>query len=263
MKANDKPLILVTNDDGFDAKGIESLIEVSREFGEIVVIAPDVSRSGMSHALTIKEPLRITKISENDNLTVYSTNGTPVDCVKLALNQILPKYPDLILSGINHGSNASISVIYSGTMGAVTEGCIYGISSIGFSILDYSKNADFTASKIYARHIIKNVLKNGLKSGTCLNVNIPKGLPHELKGIKVCRQTKGMWKEEFDKRKDPHGCEYYWLTGHFVNLEENIEDTDEWALSNKYVSIVPTIVDFTDYNSIKNFKNWENEILIK
>ncbi|OFX26278.1 MAG: 5'/3'-nucleotidase SurE [Bacteroidetes bacterium GWA2_31_9] len=263
MKTNNKPLILVTNDDGFDAKGIESLIEVSREFGEIVVIAPDVSRSGMSHAITIKEPLRITNISENDNLTIYSTNGTPVDCVKLAINQILPKLPDLILSGINHGSNASISVIYSGTMGAVMEGCIYGIPSIGFSILDYSKNADFTASKIYARHIIRNVLKNGINKGTCLNVNIPKGLPHELKGIKVCRQTKGMWKEEFDKRTDPHKCDYFWLTGYFENLEPENDDTDEWALANKYVSIVPTIIDFTDYVAVKSLKNLENEILVK
>ena len=259
MKANNKPLILVTNDDGFDAKGIESLIEVSREFGEIVVIAPDISRSGMSHAITIKEPLRISRISENDNLTIYSTNGSPVDCIKLAINQVLPKLPDLILSGINHGSNSSISVIYSGTMGAVMEGCIYGIPSIGFSILDYDKNADFTASKIYARYIIRNVLNSGLNKGTCLNVNIPKGLSHELKGIKVCSQAKGMWKAAFDKRTDPHHCEYYWLTGSFINLEPENDATDEWALSNKYVSIVPTIVDFTDYNSVNLLKNLEND----
>lgn len=251
-----KPLILITNDDGYYSSGINALIQVGLCFGEVVVVAPDESRSGMSHAITIKEPLRINLIKTEKNLTIYSTNGTPVDCVKLAINQILKRKPDLLLSGINHGSNASVSILYSGTMGAVMEGCINGITSIGFSITDYNKNPDFEASIFYAKKIIDKVIEKSITNGSCLNVNIPVGTLEEIKGIKICRQTKGLWKEEFDKRTDPHKSDYYWLTGFFENHEPNDNNTDEWALNNKYISIVPAKIDLTDYNEIENLKKW-------
>jgi 5'-nucleotidase len=249
-----RPTIFVTNDDGISAPGIQALIEAAQTFGNVLVIAPDGSRSGMSHAITIKDPLRIYKICDEPGLIKYVSNGTPVDCIKLGLNQIFKTKPDLILSGINHGSNASVSILYSGTMGAVVEGCIYNIDSIGFSITNHEKNADFTASKIYAHKIIDYVLKNGLTKGTCLNVNIPIGKPDEIKGIKICRQNKGFWKEEFDKRSDPNNQDYYWLTGSFENTEPESTDTDEFALKNKYVSVVPALIDMTAYCEIANLK---------
>lgn len=249
-------LILVTNDDGVEAKGLKSLVEIVREFGKVVVVAPEESQSGMSHAITTKFPLRVRTVKEEKGLEIYSCSGTPVDCVKLALHQLLDRKPDMLVSGINHGSNASVSIVYSGTMAAAIEGSINKINSIGFSLVDYSANADFDAAGIYVRRIVGKVFMNGMWNGTCLNVNIPAGKENELKGIKVCRQTDGYWQEEFEKRIDPNNREYYWLTGYFSNSEPLADDTDEWALKNKFVSVVPIQTDFTSYARVKELKKW-------
>jgi len=256
----EKPLILVSNDDGVYAKGLASLIEVACHFGEVYVVAPEQGESGQSHAITIKNPIYVTKLREEKGLTVFSCAGTPVDSVKLALNKLLPRKPDLLLSGINHGSNASISVIYSGTMGAAIEGCLNGVPSVGFSLLNHSFNADFTTSTVIVKDIINNVLEYGLSKGTCLNVNIPDIPIKAVKGIRVCRQTMGVWKEEYDKRIDPRGKEYYWLTGDFHNFEPNAKDTDEWALKNNYVAVVPIQTDLTSYEGMKHLKDWNYAI---
>ena len=244
MKTNKRPLILVSNDDGVNAKGLKNLIEVVKPYGDIVVVAPEMSESGMSHAISFKNPIRLNKLKEYENVKIYSCTGTPVDCVKLALNQVVERKPDFLVSGINHGSNASISVIYSGTMGAAIEGCLNGIPSVGFSILSHAKDADFSLSRKYSQQIFEKVLKHGLPQGVCLNINFPVIDIDDLKGIKVCRQARGIWKEEFDKRIDPNNRDYYWLTGNFNNFEPDAEDTDEWALNNNYASIVPINVDF-------------------
>ncbi|NQU81168.1 MAG: 5'/3'-nucleotidase SurE [Bacteroidetes bacterium] len=250
-------LILITNDDGIEARGLKSLIEVVREFGKVVVVAPEESQSGMSHAITMKFPLRIRTVKNEEGLEIYSCNGTPVDCVKLAVHQLLGRKPDMLVSGINHGSNASVNIVYSGTMAAAIEGSINKIPSIGFSLLDYSADADFETSRIYVRRIMEKVFMNGIEKGICLNVNIPVGKEDELKGIKVCRQTDGYWQEEFDKRIDPGKREYYWLTGYFTNSEPLADDTDEWALKNKFVSVVPIRIDFTSYSRIEELKKWK------
>lgn len=254
-----KPLILVSNDDGVNAKGLRELIEIVKEFGDTVVVAPEKGESGMSHAISIKNPIRLNQLSTNGILTVYSVPGTPVDCVKLALNQVLDRKPDLVVSGINHGSNASISVIYSGTMGAAIEGCLNGIPSIGFSLTSHHPDADFSKSRKYIKQIIKKTLQDGLPKGVCLNVNFPVNDEADYKGIKVCRQTKGVWKEEYEKRVDPHKQTYYWLTGNFNNFEPDAQDTDEWALQNNYAAVVPIQVDFTAFESLKTLKSLENE----
>jgi len=212
-------LILVTNDDGIHAKGINELIEVASRFGKVIAVAPLEAMSGMSHAITIKTPIRVFKIEESQNITRYACTGTPVDCVKMAINRLLPRKPDLLLSGFNHGSNSSASVVYSGTMAAAIEGSINDILSMGISLLDYSKDADFTASKEITSKIINQVLNNNFPKWTCLNVNIPALPIHEIKNIHVCRQTRGFWKEEFDQRTDPSGIDYFWLTGKFENHE--------------------------------------------
>lgn len=253
---SEERLILIANDDGVDAKGIMSLVEVASKYGHVVVAAPAEAMSGMSHAITIKTPLRAKKIHSRDGVDIFSCQGTPVDCVKLALNQLLTRKPDLLLAGINHGSNSSSSIIYSGTLAIAMEGCINQIPSVGFSLLDFNPDADFSSASIIAAKVIENIIENGLPDGVCLNVNIP-SLPYkDLKGIKICRQTKGMWKEEFVKRIDPHNGEYYWLTGTYFNQEENSEDTDEFVLRDGYVSIVPIRVDMTAYDSIPHFRNW-------
>jgi 5'-nucleotidase len=252
---NDRPLILVTNDDGYHAPGIQALTEVALEFGTVVKIAPDKPQSGMGHAITINSTLRMEKMPNIEKFDGYQCTGTPVDCVKIALDVILDRKPDLIISGINHGSNASINVIYSGTMSAALEGYIEGVPSLGFSLLDHSLEADFTASKHYARKVIALVLAQQ-KMNFCLNVNIPK-LPIEMiKGFKFCRQAHAKWVEEFDKRKDPSGKDYYWLTGHFVPFEEHEEDTDLWALDHGFVSIVPVSYDLTHFDVLHQIKAW-------
>jgi 5'-nucleotidase len=245
------PLILVVNDDGISAKGIRNLIRIMNDFGDVVVVAPDSPQSAKSHAITIEQSIRCDKVSIDDGPQIeYACSGTPVDCVKLAVNKILDRKPDLCVSGINHGSNSSINVIYSGTMSAATEGALEKIPSLGFSLLDYDKNADFSESETYIRKITMQVLKFGLDIGVCLNVNIPKSIRgQKLKGLKVCRQANANWEEEFDERVDPKGRVYYWLTGNFINYD-NGKDTDEWALANHYVSVVPVKFDVTAYSSL-------------
>ena len=252
-----KPLILVTNDDGITAPGIRTLIKVMNTIGEVIVVAPDSPQSGMGHAITVNDTLfcRAEHI-DNGPQKEYSTSGTPADCIKLAKHEILNRTPDLCVSGINHGSNASINVIYSGTMSAAIEAGIEGIPAIGFSLCDYSWKAKFEPFESYIKTISENVLKNGLKSGTVLNVNFPKVEKQDIKGVKICRQSKANWVEKFDKRQSPFGKDYYWLTGEFVNLD-NGKDTDQWALENGYVSIVPVQFDLTDYNSLNDLKSWK------
>ncbi|HML65718.1 MAG TPA: 5'/3'-nucleotidase SurE [Dysgonomonas sp.] len=252
---NKKPLILITNDDGYQAKGIEALIDSVKDLGDIIVVAPDGPRSGMSSAITSLQPLRVYLISESQNVKVYATTGTPVDCVKLGISELAERRPDIVLSGVNHGSNAAVAVLYSGTMGAAIEGAVFKIPSIGFSLLDHSHNADFTYSKKYIHSITKQVLEDGLPSGTCLNVNIPKG--DDIKGIRVCRQTSGQWVNEFMQSKDGADKDIYWLTGNFENDEPSDEMTDEWALANRYVSVVPVKVDMTNHDLIASIKSWE------
>lgn len=250
-----KPLILICNDDGVTAPGIQSLIDVVSDLGDIIVVAPDKPQSGTGHGITINATLRLNKLREEEGLTVYSCSGTPVDCIKLAIFKLEVK-PDIILSGINHGSNASINVIYSGTMSAAVEGALEQIPSIGFSLLDHSIDADFSASKTVARKLTQQVLKSGLPKGVCLNVNIPRLHETEIMGIKVCRQAKGNWEEEFEARVDPMGQEYFWLTGKFVNYDEGT-DTDIWALEHNFVSVVPVQSDLTAHNAIEAIKDLE------
>ncbi|WP_108840672.1 5'/3'-nucleotidase SurE [Aquimarina sp. Aq78] len=252
-----RPLILVTNDDGVTAPGIRALIDVMNEIGDVVVVAPDSPQSGMGHAITINSTLYCDPVVINKNAPQkeYSCSGTPVDCVKMASREILDRKPDLCVSGINHGSNSAINVIYSGTMSAAVEAGIEGIPAIGFSLLDYSMDANFEPSKKYVKIIVENVLKNGLPKGVVLNVNIPKLIEEDIKGVKICRQANAHWVEEFDKRINPMGREYYWLSGEFIN-EDKGEDTDEWALHHGYISIVPTQFDLTAHHFIQELNNW-------
>ncbi|PCJ82206.1 MAG: 5'/3'-nucleotidase SurE [Bacteroidetes bacterium] len=252
-----RPLILITNDDGITSAGICALAEAVIDLGDVYVVAPDSPQSGMGHAVTIGDILRIKPAYfPVKGVTAHSTSGTPVDCVKLAIYTILPKKPDLLISGINHGSNSSINVIYSGTMSAAVEGAVESIPAIGFSLLDNDADADFRASKVVARKMAKEVLKRGLPTGVCLNVNIPKLSPDKLKGLKVCRQSAGYWKDSFDERNAPNGDVYYWLKGEFTNPDRG-EDTDEWALTNGFASIVPTQFDLTAHHAIADLNRWE------
>jgi 5'-nucleotidase len=247
--------ILITNDDGIAAPGIKALTEVMHELGEIYIIAPDSAQSGMGHAITINSTLELKHIpgflgTEN----AYSCTGTPVDCVKMGVHEVMKTRPNLLVSGVNHGSNSSINVIYSGTMSAAVEGGIEGIPSIGFSLCDYSWDANFETIKPFIKKIALEVLEKGLPEGVILNVNFPK--TDKIKGIKICRQAKAAWEEEFDKRTNPMGKEYYWLTGKFVNHDHG-EDTDEWALANDYISIVPVHFDLTAYHAIQQLNSWD------
>jgi len=252
-----RPLILVTNDDGINAPGIRTLISVVKNIGDVIVVAPDSPQSGMGHAITINSTLHSSRITpKNSEIIEYSCSGTPADCVKLAINELMPRKPDLCVSGINHGSNSSINVIYSGTMSAAIEAGIEGVPAIGFSLLDYSWNADFSYSKDFIRKITLNALNNGIPKGVVLNVNIPAVKKSDIKGVKICRQAKAYWVEEFDKRKNPLGQEYYWLTGKFVNKDQG-EDTDEWALKNNYISIVPVEFDLTAHHAIQGLNEWD------
>lgn len=251
-----KPLILVTNDDGISAPGIRALIDVMKHIGDVVVVAPDSPQSATGHAITINNTLFINKIDIDPDIeTEYSCSGTPVDCVKFAVHEILKRKPDLCVSGVNHGSNSSINVIYSGTLSAAVEAGIEGIPAIGFSLLDYDWNADFEPIKPFIRKIALEVLEKGLPEGVILNVNFPKLREKDIKGIRVCRQAKAMWEERFDKRKNPQGREYYWLTGEFVNMDKG-DDTDEWALENGYISLVPVQYDLTAYHAMQNLNTW-------
>lgn len=247
-------LILLTNDDGLYAAGLRKLLEVMEEFGRVVLISTTESMSGMSQALTVKSPLRVKMLEENERHTIYACSGTPTDGVKLAINQLLERKPDWVVSGINHGANSSVSVLYSGTMAAAIEGCLYGIDSVGFSLNSFSPSADFSACKKYIREVMTHVAEKPLPKGICLNVNIPAVPEENIKGIRICRQARGNWREEFEKRKDPMGKTYYWLTGVFNNHEPDAEDTDEWAINNGYVSVVPVSVDMTAHGYVETLK---------
>ena len=255
-----KPLILISNDDGITSVGIRTLVEVMSEIGDVVVVAPDSPQSGMGHAITIGEPLRLNENTLFEelfpNVKAYDCSGTPADCVKLAKHHVLrDRKPDLVVSGINHGSNSSISVLYSGTMSAAIEAAIEGLPAIGFSLCDYGANADFSHIKTYIKKIALEALKNGIPKNVALNVNFPAISKGEIKGIRICRQARAFWKENFDERKDPQGRHYYWLAGDFVN-EDKGEDCDVWALENGFISVVPCHFDITAYNTLQELATW-------
>ena len=250
-----KPLIFITNDDGVHARGLQAAIRIARKFGDVVVVAPEETQSGKSHAITMYSPLFLRTVQMEEGLKIYALNGTPVDCVKMAFDHLLKdEKVALVISGINHGSNSAISVLYSGTMGAAMEGSFYGSPSVGLSLLDHDDNPDFSAAEEYGTRIIESVLKGDFPIPLCLNVNIPVAPIEHIKGIRVCRQNKGYWKEEFFCRQDPRGKDYYWLTGDFCNAEPEATDTDEWALKHGYISIVPVQVDMTDYTRLDVLK---------
>ncbi|MBL3655577.1 5'/3'-nucleotidase SurE [Fulvivirga sediminis] len=250
-----KPLILVSNDDGITSKGIRTLVEVMKELGEVIVVAPDSPQSGMGHAITIGNTLRLEENNIFDDVVAYQCSGTPADCVKLAKHFVLKdRKPDLVVSGINHGSNTSISVLYSGTMSAAIEGAIEGMPSIGFSLCDFSADADFSHVKAYVKSIAKNVLEKGVPKGIALNVNFPPKRNENIKGVKVCRQARAKWQEQFDQRYDPNGRRYFWMAGNFVNHDKG-EDNDEWAIANNYVSIVPCLFDLTAHHAISTLND--------
>ena len=252
---NSTPTILVVNDDGITAPGIKALMDVMKQIGRVVVVAPDSPQSGMGHAITIGKPLRLDKVDIYEGIEMYRCSGTPVDCVKLAVNKIFKgQKPDLCVSGINHGLNNSINILYSGTMSAAVEGCIEKIPSIGFSLDDFTLQADFSHCLKYVREIALQVLENGLPPATLLNVNFP-GIV-DVKGVKICRQANAKWAEEFDERMDPHKRPYYWLTGVF-QLNDEGTDTDVWALANGYVSVVPVQFDMTAHYAIPLLNAWK------
>jgi 5'-nucleotidase len=252
-----KPIILVTNDDDITAPGIHALVKAVKPLGQVVVVAPDTPQSGMGHAITIGVPLRLDKVDLFEDVEAYQCSGTPVDCVKLARDKILHRAPDICVSGINHGANHSINIIYSGTMSAAMEAAIEGIPSIGFSLLDYRFEADFTVAGKVAYQLTKKVLEGKLPPGSLFNVNIPMVAEGHLQGIRICRQANAKWVEEFDERRDPHGKKYYWLTGEFKNMDDG-EDTDVWALENNYVSVVPVKFDLTNYELKQQIeKDWQ------
>ena len=253
-----KPLILVTNDDGITAKGILTLVEVMKELGEVWVVAPDSPQSGMGHAITVGDTLRLKESSFFADVKAFECSGTPADCVKMARKYVLKAHrqPDVVVSGINHGSNTSISVLYSGTMSAAIEAAIEGTPAIGFSICDYSSHADFSHSVEYIRKITKQVIKHGLPKGVALNVNFPPKRNENIKGIRICRQANAKWVEEFDERYDPNGRRYFWMAGNFVNFDKG-EDNDEWAIANNFVSVVPCQFDLTAHHAIPTLNEWD------
>ncbi len=255
-----KPLILVTNDDGITAKGIKALVEVAQKIGEVVVVAPDSPQSGMGHAITIHDPLRLKKVEMFDGVESYQCSGTPVDCVKLGKYQVLKDRPiDLCVSGINHGSNVAINILYSGTMSAAMEASLNKIDSIGFSLLDFNADANFEPYKPHIEKLMRSVLEKGIPGGQLLNVNIPNIPGDEIKGLRVCRQSESRWVEAFEEKEDPMGHKYYWITGSFVS-NDNSEETDVWALDNGYISVVPSMHDLTDYDALKEI-GWMDELI--
>ncbi|WP_026464150.1 5'/3'-nucleotidase SurE [Adhaeribacter aquaticus] len=253
-----KPLILVSNDDGITSPGIRTLVNVMKKIGDVVVVAPDSPQSGMGHAITVGNTLRLDKSLAFSDVEAWECSGTPADCVKMAKHYVLKeRQPDLVVSGINHGSNSSISVLYSGTMSAAIEAAIEGLPAIGFSLCDFGHDADFSHTEEFVEHIAREALKNGIPVGTALNVNFPKKSKKKIAGIKVCRQANARWEEEFDERVDPNGRRYFWLSGSFVNPDQG-EDTDEWALANNFVSIVPCQFDMTAYFAMTRLNNeWD------
>jgi 5'-nucleotidase len=265
-----RPLILISNDDGYEAKGINELVDMVRDMGDVLVCAPDGARSGMSCAFTATLPLTLTLCKKEPGVEVWSCSGTPTDCVKMALAELCPRKPDLVLGGINHGDNGSVNTHYSGTMGVVMEGCMKYIPSVAYSLCDHRADADFEPLRPYVRQMTQWVLKNGLQEGVCLNVNFPDptNLPREAKdtlpkqgetervykGVRVCRMAKGTWGSEVTKCHHPRGYDYWWMVGHYQNDEPEAEDTDNWALSHGYVAITPTRIDVTAYEAMEKLK---------
>lgn len=255
-KAKKRPLILVTNDDDITAPGLKALVESVKSFGDLLIIAPDRPQSGMGHAITVNAPLRMYPSDLHPGHKSFAISGTPVDCVKLGIYEVLKKNPDLIVSGINHGSNVSTNVLYSGTMSAAVEGALEGIPSVGFSLCDFSYDADMTVAKKVVKQVVKKILENKFPEGICFNVNIPAISEKKLKGIKVCRMAKAFWDDKFDKRNDPLGKPYYWLTGSFKNFDTGL-DTDLQALKNNYASLVPIQYDMTAHHAVSTLNNWK------
>lgn len=251
---NKRPLLLISNDDGYDAKGIRVLVEMLSDFGDIIVCAPESARSGYSCAFSATEPLRLCLREQHESLEIWSCNGTPVDCVKMALAEIVPRKPDMVIGGINHGDNASVNVHYSGTMGVTLEGCMKYISSVAFSLCDHRADADFSPLRPLVREITKRILREPLPEGVCLNVNFP--LVDHYQGVRVCRMAKGTWGGEVEKRHHPRGYDYWWMVGYYTNDEPDAEDTDNWALTHGYVAITPTQIDVTAYEAINLVKSW-------
>ena len=252
-------LIFVTNDDGVEAKGFWAAIEVARKFGSVFAVAPRTVQSGKSQSITLYDPLFLDEVRREEGLEVYSFTGTPTDCVKIAFDNLLVgRKVDLVLSGINHGSNSAINVLYSGTMGAAIEGSFYGCPSIGLSVDDHSSDADFEGALKYGEQIVRAILEGDVEAPLCLNINLPAIPASQIKGIKVCRQTKGYWREKFIRNTDPRGREYYWLTGEFINGEPDAQDTDEWAMKNGYVAVVPVQVDMTEYSRLEQMQKLLN-----
>ncbi len=248
---NNRPLILISNDDGYTAKGINELINMVRDLGDIIVCAPDSARSGQSRAFSMS-PLLMHKVKEEPGLSIFRCSGTPVDCIKMAYSQLCPRKPDLVLGGINHGDNASTNSHYSGTVGIVIEGAMKGIPSIAFSLCNFNPDANFLPMRDLVQNVVKKVLAEGLPEYTCLNINFP--LADEVKGVRVCRMAHGRWHKEVEKRTHPAGImDYYWMTGYYTNDEPEAEDTDAWALAHGYASITPLTVDSTDYKTLENF----------
>lgn len=251
---NDKPLILITNDDGVKAPGIRALIDYIRPFGKVVVVAPDRPQSGTAHAVTIAHPLRLELITQEADYEEYSCNGTPADCVKLAFKIVMKRRPDFLFSGINHGSNASINIVYSGTMAAVLEGALAGVPSVGFSLNNYSLKADFGPAREFVKSIASSVISGGLPDGVCLNVNIPAIPAGQILGIKLCRQAGGTWVEDFDEREDPNGRKYYWMKGVYAQVGDGA-DTDQWAIEHNFVAVVPVQFDLTAHKALELLRN--------
>ena len=255
MTMQKERLIFITNDDSYLSKGFRAMVNLAKEFGHVIAIAPDRVQSGMSQAITINQPLFMRTVEQSEGVEIYALSGTPVDCAKIAFDHFFAnKRVDLVLSGINHGSNAAVNVMYSGTMGAAIEGSFYNVPSIGISLDDHDADADFEGAVEQGRKIIAQVLQSAemLPRPLCLNVNVPRCAREEIQGIRLCRQTRGFWREDFYARQDPHGRDYFWLTGAFQNAEPEAEDTDEWALAHKYVAVVPVQVDMTDYAMLRS-----------
>lgn len=251
---NKRPLILISNDDGYHSKGLKCLIDMVRDLADLIVVAPESSRSGFSRAFSAYTPLRLKQRHKIEGVDVWSCNGTPVDCIKLALSELCVDRPDMVIGGINHGDNASVNAHYSGTMGVTIEGCMKYIPSVAFSLCDHQDDADFEPMRTLVHSITSKVLSDGLPNGVCLNVNFP--VVDKIKGVKVCRMAKGTWGNEVVRNIHPRGFKYYWLVGEYTNDEPESEDTDNWALTHGYVSITPTTVDLTAYNILDKIKNW-------
>ncbi len=249
----ERPLILVSNDDGYKAKGINVLVEVLKEFGDVVVVAPHTGRSGKGCSITSETPIKVWEVSSQPGVTVYACTGTPSDCIKLACHDIVPRTPNLIIGGINHGDNSAVNAHYSGTMGVVIEGCMKNIPSIAFSICSHDEDADFIPTYPYIRKIVAEVLRRGLPQGSCLNVNFPDSPSYA--GLKVCRQAVGQWVNEWEAHEHPRGGRWWWLTGEFVHNESDAQ-ADKVALENNYVTITPTTIDFTDYSLLAEMQGW-------